>query len=150
MLPSDPAQPAPAAPALSPDERALVQAARDARERAYAPYSSYMVGAALKAGGVVYPGANVENASYGLSICAERVACAAAAMAGVRVIETVAVVSQSTPPAAPCGMCLQTLIEFCSDPRAVRVLLANTGDAVRVFTLADLIPHSFDKSQLTT
>lgn len=135
---------------MSPEDRALVHAARDARERAYAPYSSYLVGAALLAGGVVYPGANVENASYGLSICAERVACAVAAMAGVRVIETVAVVSQSTPPAAPCGMCLQTLIELCSDPRAVRVLLANGGGAVRVFTLADLIPHAFDKSQLIT
>lgn len=128
----------------------LIRAAQETRERAYAPYSGYAVGAALKAGDYIFLGANVENASYGLSICAERVACAIAAVAGVRDIDAVVVVTQSSPPAGPCGMCLQTLREFSRDPRALRVILINTGGERRELTLAELMPYSFDKSQLTT
>jgi cytidine deaminase len=131
-------------------DMALIEQAERARERAYAPYSRYQVGAALLAGGHIYPGANIENATYGLTICAERAAVAGAVMAGVHNIEAVAVVTSSSPPAAPCGMCLQTLREFSGDPRALRVLLVNTAGERRDFTLADLLPYGFDRSQLTT
>jgi cytidine deaminase len=131
------------------DDAELIGHAERARERAYTPYSHYQVGAALLAGGTVHSGANIENASYGLTICAERVAVASALMAGARDIEAVAVVTASSLPAAPCGMCLQTLREFTTDPRALRVILANTAGERRDFTLAELLPHGFDKSQLT-
>jgi cytidine deaminase len=131
------------------DDAELIEHAERARERAYAPYSRYPVGAALLAGGHVYGGANIENASYGLTICAERVAVASALMAGARAIEAVAVVTASTMPAAPCGMCLQTLREFTTDPGTLRVILANTAGERRDFTLAELLPHGFDASQLT-
>lgn len=127
----------------------LVQAASEAREAAYAPYSRFLVGCALLAGGRMYRGANIENASYGLAICAERSACVAAVMDGIRIIDAVAIVSSASPPAAPCGMCLQTLAEFCGDPRALYVVLQNLQGERRELTLAELLPHAFTKSQLT-
>ncbi len=131
-------------------EKELIACAHRARERAYAPYSNYRVGCALLADGQVHEGANVENASFGLSICAERVACANAALGGVREIELACVVTATSPPAAPCGMCLQTLAEFSSDPKALRIMLINPSGERRDFTLAELIPHAFDKHQLTS
>lgn len=127
----------------------LIALAQQARQAAYAPYSNYRVGCALRSGDATVTGANVENASYGLTICAERVACAIAALSGVRAIEAIAVVTDTTPPAAPCGMCLQTLIEFSSDPKNLHIILVNLGGDRRDFTLADLIPQAFDKTQLT-
>src|SRR5204863_348656 len=92
---------------------ALIEAAREIRGRAYAPYSKYRVGAAVLAdNGKIYRGANVENASYGLSICAERNAISAAVLDGARYVLACAVITESKPPAAPCGMCRQTLAEF--------------------------------------
>lgn len=129
-------------------DEALVACAHDARARAYAPYSSFPVGCALRAGGAVYSGANVENASYGLTICAERTALVHAIMAGARDIEVVAIASGSKPPAAPCGMCLQSLTEFCDDPAAVRVILVNDHGERRDLTLAELLPHAFTPRQL--
>lgn len=126
----------------------LIARALDVRERAYAPYSNYLVGCALIAEGEVFEGANVENASHGLCICAERAAIAHAANAGKRSVETVVVASQSTPPAAPCGMCLQTIIEFAADPTQVVVISVNTTGVRRDFKLSELLPHAFDKSQL--
>lgn len=131
-----------------PSDDALVAAALAARDRAYAPYSGYHVGAALIAGDQVFAAANVENASYGLAICAERNAVSKAAFDGHRTVDVVAVATQSSPPAAPCGMCLQTLIEFAHDPATVRVLLVNPAGERRAFSLAELIPHGFVKSQL--
>jgi len=126
----------------------LVAEARSARDRAHAPYSEFRVGAAVEAGGHVYAGANVENASYGLAICAERNAVMAAVLAGERKLDACAVVTDATPPAAPCGMCLQTLREFSGDPRTLRVTLANLAGDVRSYTLAELLPHGFAPEDL--
>lgn len=126
----------------------LLARAGAARARAYAPYSGYPVGAAVLADGDVFDGANVENASYGLTLCAERNAVARAVLEGAREIEAVAVVTETTPPAAPCGMCLQTLMEFAGEPAKVRVLLGNPRGERQTFTLADLLPHGFRPADL--
>jgi cytidine deaminase len=95
---------------------ALFEAATRARERAYAPYSKFRVGAAvLGDDGRIYPGANVENSSYGLSLCAERNAVSRAVLEGSQKILAVAIVAQTQAPCPPCGMCRQTLAEF-ADP----------------------------------
>jgi cytidine deaminase len=139
----------PAKDPAAPADADLAARALGARDRAYAPYSGFFVGSAVLAGGRVFEGANVENASYGLASCAERNAVIAAVLAGERAVEAVAVATPSSPPAAPCGMCLQTLNEFSPDPRAVRVILVNPEGERRDHTLADLFPHGFRKEQLT-
>lgn len=121
----------------------LIARAQAARTRAYAPYSGFFVGAALLADGDVFDGANVENASYGLAICAERNAVARAVLEGAREISRIAIVTETSPPASPCGMCLQTLAEFCTDPAGLRVLLANPHGERISLTLAELLPHAF-------
>jgi cytidine deaminase len=132
--------------AISDDD--LIARAQAARARAYAPYSSFEVGAAVLSEGEVFDGANVENASYGLALCAERNAVAHAVLDGVRELEAVAVVTGTSPPAAPCGMCLQTLREFTTEPGKLRVLLANPKGEVRRYTLAQLLPHGFAPQDL--
>jgi cytidine deaminase len=127
-------------------EADLVRAARAARRRAYAPYSRFRVGAAVRAAGRVFAGANVENASYGLTLCAERVAVAAAAAAGARRIEAVAIASGTSPPTPPCGMCLQTLAEFGRP--GLRVVLAGARGAVVETTLGELLPRGFSRRNL--
>jgi cytidine deaminase len=118
----------------------LVEAARKARARAYAPYSNYQVGAAVRGDdGRIYIGANVENASYGLALCAERNAVAQAVIAGAKQITAVAVVTSTSPPAAPCGMCRQTLAEFALD---APVVLVNDHERVET-TLGELLPRAF-------
>jgi cytidine deaminase len=124
----------------------LVAAARAARRRAYAPYSRFRVGAAVRAGGRIFEGANLENASYGLTLCAERTAVAAAVLAGARRLEAVAIASGTSPPTPPCGMCLQTLAEFAG-PDLV-VLLAGARGAVVETTLGELLPRGFSKRYL--
>jgi cytidine deaminase len=129
----------------------LVTAAIQARQHAYAPYSKYLVGAAVQGdNGKVYAAANVENASYGLSLCAERNAIAAAVVDGARKILACAVVTQSDPPAAPCGMCRQTLAEFApADPSSLVVIMTNPqGVMRRDATLAELLPYSFRPEDL--
>ena len=118
----------------------MVEAATSVRGRAWAPYSGYAVGAAiLGADGCVHIGCNVENASYGLSVCAERHAIAAAIAAGARVFSAVAVVTDSSPPASPCGACRQVLAEFGDFP----IVLANlAGDRI-VTSVGDLLPNAF-------
>jgi len=120
-----------------------VSAARGARRRAYAPYSGFRVGAAVLAGGRVFAGANVENASYGLTLCAERSAAAAAASSGARRIEAVAVASGTAEPTPPCGMCLQTLAEFAG-PSLPVLLVGARGGRVET-TLGELLPRAFGK-----
>lgn len=118
----------------------LVRIAGLARERAHAPYSNYKVGAALRtARGKVTAGANVENASYGLTICAERAALFSAVNAGDKGFDAIAVLADDAP--APCGACLQVLSEFCGDD--LRVVLAS-ADGRRVVThLGALLPRPF-------
>lgn len=119
----------------------LAAKAKDARKRAYAPYSRFLVGAAvLTEGGEIFQGANVENASYGLTICAERAAVLQAVFAGARRIVAVAVATSTSPPAAPCGMCRQTLAEFAED---CPILLLNDQGEHRRVSLAELLPHGF-------
>jgi cytidine deaminase len=132
----------------APDE--LVAAARQARARAYAPYSRYRVGAAVRAdNGKIYRGANLENASYGLSVCAERNAVAAAIADGARRILACAVVTASSPPAAPCGMCRQTLMEFApEDPADMKIAMVNEDGERRDATLGALLPLAFRPEDL--
>jgi cytidine deaminase len=124
----------------------LVAAASAVRDRAYAPYSRFRVGAALLlADGSIITGCNVENASFGLTVCAERNAVAAAVAAGITSFVAIAVVSDTSPPATPCGACRQVLSEFGDMP----VILANTAGARKITSVADLLPDSFDGSVLS-
>ena len=123
------------------DWEPLVAAARAARERAYAPYSGYRVGAAVAAAdGTVYASGNVENGIPALSVCAERLAVAAAVAAGRRDLAALAVVTGSSPPARPCGLCRQALAEFASD---LPVLCVNDRDEREPTTLGELFPAPF-------
>ena len=122
----------------------LVAEAMQARERAYAPYSGYSVGAALLGkSGRVYTGCNVENAAYPLSTCAERVAVVKAISEGEREFVALAVVTENGAP--PCGSCRQTLREFGEE---IAVLIASARGAVRETTLAELLPESFSAADL--
>jgi cytidine deaminase len=124
----------------------LVKAALAAQARAYAPYSHFRVGAALESdSGDVYVGCNVENASYGLTICAERAAVCAAISAGAQRFRRAVVVSDSDPPAAPCGACRQVLSEFGRDFRIDAVGPRGTA----TWTLAELLPSAFGPEQLS-
>jgi cytidine deaminase len=134
---------------IRPPASELVAAARAARERAYAPYSGFRVGAALLTDqGDVVTAANVENASYGLGICAERSAVVAAVAAGYRRFEVIAVAGNGPGPVTPCGACRQVLREF---PRGVEleVLCAGeSGDELLTTTLGTLLPESFGPERL--
>ncbi len=124
----------------------LVTAARRARDCAYAPYSRYAVGAALESlEGEVFTGCNVENASYSLTICAERVALGSAVAAGVQAFARLVVVTESVPPAAPCGSCRQMLAEFGMDLEVIAV----SGNGERRWRLEELLPDGFSSSDLS-
>ena len=120
----------------------LVERAMAMAQKAYAPYSHFQVGAAVLAeSGKVYGGANVENASYGATMCAERCAIFAAINAGERRLTAIAVT------ATPCGMCRQVMREFC-DPKAFKVIVAKSAEDYKVFTLEELLPESFGPEHL--
>lgn len=122
----------------------LVAAAAEVRERAYVPYSHFAVGAALlTADGKVYSGCNIENASYGLTICAERVAVFQAVTDGLRDIQAIAVITEAG--VAPCGACRQVLAEF--NPN-MQVIIADTHNQRRYYTLRDLLPETFGPADL--
>ncbi|GAB4290523.1 MAG: cytidine deaminase [Coriobacteriia bacterium] len=123
----------------------LLAFAREVRNRAYAPYSGFRVGAAVFAGGEIYQGVNVENAAYGSTVCAERSAATAAVTAGKTEFEAIAVVGDSADPTVPCGACRQFLAEF--NP-AMRVIMGGKGEEVRVRTLDELLPEAFVRAYL--
>lgn len=123
------------------DWEQLVEVARQARDRAHAPYSGYRVGAALLAeDGLVFAGANVENRTYGLTVCAERSALVTAVTAGAKRFRALVVVTSSSPPAAPCGQCRDSLAEFGIE---LPILLVNEAGESREQTLAGLLPEPF-------
>lgn len=125
---------------LTTEERALVAAARTASERAYCRYSGYSVGAAIQsASGRIFPGCNVENASYGATMCAERSAIFGLVAAGERQIVAVCVYAPAEPMAMPCGMCRQVIAEFCAD---APVLVAGPRGVLRR-SFAALLPEAF-------
>lgn len=129
---------------LTPDPQ-LLEGARAAFKQAYAPYSRFHVGAALRTiDGQVYFGANVENASYGLGRCAEQSAVQAMATAGRRDFTDIVVYSEATPPASPCGACRQVLFEFAPDARVVCV--NQHGDIISGY-VKDFLPHGFRLEQ---
>ena len=123
----------------------LINAAKQAREAAYTPYSHFKVGAAaLTADGNLYTGCNIENASYGLTVCAERTAIFSAVAAGEKRISTVAVIADTPKPTAPCGACRQVMAEFGVE----YVVMANIkGDSCQI-KLSELLPLSFSSSDM--
>ncbi len=124
----------------------LVEAAKAARENAHAPYSNFRVGAALRASsGRIYTGCNVENATYGLTVCAERVAIFKAISEGERGFDAIAVVTDTESLTPPCGACRQLIWEFCGD---AEVTLANLKGKTETTRMATLFPRPFDKSFL--
>ncbi|MCP4572568.1 MAG: cytidine deaminase [bacterium] len=129
---------------LTAIDRELVEAARAVRERSHSPYSRFRVGAALRdAAGGIHLGTNVENASFGLSICAERTAIGRAVTDGVRDFTAIAVCADGHVPTPPCGACRQVLMEFGP---GMTVYLAGEQGAdgpVKVLTAADLLPEAF-------
>lgn len=126
---------------MSIDWEPLVEAAKRAQKRAYCPYSGFAVGAAILVGdGEVVAGCNVENRSYGLTICAERTAVVAANAAGHRDLRAIVVVAPASPPARPCGQCLDTLAEF--NPQ-IPILLVGEDGRREELVLSDLLPQPF-------
>lgn len=130
---------------MNPDP--LIAAAVEARTRAYSPYSRFLVGAAIEAeDGTIFAGCNIESASFGLTICAERVALFRGVFEGHRSFRRIAVVTDTPAPTPPCGACRQLLWEFAPD---AEVILANLSGTVVRYTVRELIPHGFDAGQLT-
>jgi cytidine deaminase len=128
------------------DRQALVEKAREVRANAYAPYSVYHVGASvLGIDGGIYVGCNVENVSYGLTVCAERNALSAMVAAGCR--EVVAIAVATSDGGTPCGACRQALKEFAPEPAKVQVICVGDGGEVE-YSLAELIPSGFDSSSV--
>jgi len=124
----------------------LIARAVEVRENACAGYSHYKVGAALLASsGKVYTGCNVENSTYGLTVCAERVALWKALSEGERKFTQIAIATSSEPPASPCGACRQLLWEFCGD---IEVILANLQGFRQALRLAEIFPRPFDQHSL--
>jgi len=126
----------------------LVEAARDAATRAYVPYSHFPVGAAVLTGdGTIVSGVNIENASYGLTVCGERVAIFTAAAAGHRTVRAVAVSAPRQPGTTPCGACRQVMNEFKPEAGDLLVVL-DTGGEPELVPLENLLPHAFGPRDL--
>ena len=124
----------------------LVIAARVARDNAYAPFSNFRVGAAVRAkSGRIFSGCNVENGTYGLALCAERVAIFKAISEGERGFDAIAVVADTETLTPPCGACRQVLWELCGD---AEVVLANLEGKTERYRMSSLLPNPFDRSHL--
>lgn len=129
------------------DFRELLEEARQARRNAYAPYSGFAVGAALLTGeGRVFTGCNVENASFCLTVCAERVAVLKAVSEGQRQFRALAITAEGEDFCYPCGACRQVLLEFAAD---LPVVVGKAGGEFRVFSLGELLPQAFCGDELT-
>ncbi|MER3402225.1 MAG: cytidine deaminase [Armatimonadota bacterium] len=127
---------------LPPEAQQMIQRARAVRRCAYAPYSGYAVGACVQTpDDQLFTGCNVENASYGLSICAERTALFRAIAEGAQLITAVAVVTPDG--GTPCGACRQVLAEFATNPETCLIWVATPDHIVGVYRLAELLPYAF-------
>ena len=125
----------------------LIKAAKEGRNHAYAPYSNFLVGAAVLAeNGQIYQGCNVENASYGLCNCAERTAIFKAVSEGNRKITAMAIVADTEGPVAPCGACRQVMSEFCD--LDTKIYLTNLNGDVQEWTMDQLLPGAFNSSDM--
>lgn len=121
----------------------LIDSAKAVRARAYCPYSKFQVGSAILAeDGTVFIGCNVENRTFGLTVCAERVAVLSAVAQGHRKLAAVAVVTDTDPPSPPCGQCLEVLTEFGRPD--LPILLANVEGVSQEYRLSDFLPHPFE------
>lgn len=124
----------------------LIDAAKRARENAFAPFSNFRVGAAIEtSAGKIYTGCNVENASYGLTVCAERVAIWKAISEGEREFTQIVVVADTIELTPPCGACRQIIWEFCGD---VPVILVNLQNKTETFKISELLPNAFGREFL--
>lgn len=129
------------------NNKELSAVAKEAKEMSYSPYSKFRVGAALLTkDGIVYSGANIENASYGLTICAERTAAFSAKLAGENEFSAIAITSDSKDFIPPCGACRQVLLELCG--KNLDVIITNGNDDQKIFKIKELIPFSFGDEQL--
>lgn len=123
----------------------LIEQARTAQRAAYAPYSKYHVGCALETNdGTIFTGCNIENASYGATLCAERVAIFKAVSEGHRHFRRIVICTDSTTPAAPCGLCRQVMAEFFGPE--LEIILCGANETERRYTFAELLPHPFNQS----
>lgn len=127
---------------MKEDLKKIVDSARFAREQAHAPFSNFKVGAALLTEtGEIFTGCNIENASYGLTMCAERVAIFKAVSEGAKIFTQLAVVGDAENLTPPCGACRQIIWEFCGD---IPIILANLRGETQSFQMSDLLPKAFD------
>lgn len=125
----------------------LIHAAKKARNRAVAPFSNFKVGAAVETStGKIFTGCNVENASYGLTMCAERVAVFKAVSEGARKFRALSLVADTPTLTPPCGPCRQIIWEFCGD---IPVVMANLEGKAETVQMRDLLPRAFDRTSLT-
>jgi len=124
----------------------LIEAAKQVRENAHAPFSNFRVGAAVRASsGRIFGGCNIENSTYGLTLCAERVAIFKAISEGERGFDAIAIVTDTDTLTPPCGACRQIIWEFCGD---IPVTLSNLKDKSETLQMRDLFPRPFDSSSL--
>ena len=127
---------------MGKNEKELIEAAQKVREKAYAPYSNFKVGAAVRTkGGKIYTGCNVESASYGLTVCAERVAIWKAVSEGETEFTEIAVAADTHELTPPCGVCRQIIWEFCGD---IPVVFANLEGDTETVKMSELLPRAFD------
>lgn len=124
----------------------LIKEAERAKKKAYTPYSKFKVGAAvLCADGKIFTGCNIENASFGLTVCAERVAIFKAISEGSTKFEAIAVIGDTDKPCSPCGACRQVMSEFCED---APLIMANSKGDVKIKKVKELLPEAFGKNDL--